>query len=388
MDLSVFFQPVDPALSEFQQTLHPDRWGRHIPVFTQSFPDWENADILLVGCLEERGALVKGLDDGADAVRRYLYELSLPAEDPKVVDLGNLKPKETPQAYFEMLAYVLAEIVRKGKTVLIIGGSQEIAYGQYMAYEDMGRNIEYVHVDARFDVEDSDIVLNSRSYNHKIFLHKPNYLFSYTNLGYQSFFVSPEQRQLLKDLNFLAIRYGDISMKAEEAEPPIRTADMMSIDLSAVRLPEAPGALSASPGGFSAMEICRIARYAGLAYGLSTLSICDFSAKKDHSAQTVQLVAMMCWYFTEGYYNRWEDYPAEDRSNLRKYAVRLHASIEEILFFQHPATDRWWMEVPYQHSLGKKKAQTRLIACSRADYEFARTDDIPERWWLAYNKLK
>ncbi|MEZ4826340.1 MAG: formimidoylglutamase [Bacteroidia bacterium] len=379
---------MDADLSAFQQSLLPDRWGRHIAVFAEHFPDWENADILLVGCQEERGAISAGLSDGADAVRRCLYGFSLPAESPRIADLGNLKPRDTPEAYFEMLAYVLSQCIGQGKTVLILGGSQEIAFGQYLAYEDLGRQIEYVHVDARFDVEDSEIELNGRSYNHKIFLHKPNYLFSYTNLGYQSFLVSAPQRELLRELNFQAVRYGDISMKPEEAEPSLRTADMLSIDLSAVRLPEAPGSLSGSPGGFSAMEICRIARYAGLAYRLSSLSICDFSAAKDPSSQTPQLVAMMCWYFVDGYYNRREDLPLDDRSNLRKYAVRLHASIEEIVFYQHPGTDRWWMEVPYQHSLGKKKPQTRLVACSRSDYEFARTDDIPERWWLAYNKLK
>ncbi|MDX2246974.1 MAG: formimidoylglutamase [Bacteroidia bacterium] len=366
----------------------PDRWGRDIQTFESVFPDWENADILLVGCMEERGSAIKGLSGGADAVRKCIYELSLPAESAKVVDLGNFKPKETPEAYAEMLAYVLGQMVQKGKTVLILGGSQEIVYGQFMAYEDLGRPIEYVHLDARFDVEDSDIVFNNHSYNHKIFLYKPNYLFSYTNLGYQSYFVSPHQRQLLKDLNFLAVRYGDINMKLEEAEPPLRTADMLSIDLSSVRFHEAPGAVAASPGGFSAMEICRIARYAGLAYRVSSVSFCEFSPLKDPSGQTALLVAMMCWYFTEGYYNRRDDSPAKDRSNLRKYAVRLHASIEQIHFYQHPVTDRWWMEVPYQHSLGKKSPQTQLIPCSRADYDFARTDDIPERWWLAYNKLK
>lgn len=387
MDLSVFFQPVENYLVSFVKNLPHDRWGKHIYAYGAHFPDWQQADILIIGSTEERGAPENGLAEGPDAVREKIYQLSLPVEEAKVADLGNLKPKESPEAYYEVLGYVLGHLIQAEKSVIILGGSQDIAYGQYMAYEEAGKHIEYVCVDGRFDVEDADIQLNNRSYNHKIFSHKPDYLFNFTNLGYQSYFVSDHQRQVLNEMNFFSIRYGDLYGNIQEAEPHLRTADMVSIDMSSVRHHEAPGATSASPGGFSAMEICRIARYAGLGYGVSSMSICEYIPESDPSGQTAQLVAMMCWYFTEGYYSRRDDFPGEDRSNLRKYAVRLHASIEEINFYQHPSTGRWWMEVPFQQSLGQKLKQTRLVACSKSDYEFARGDDIPERWWLTYNKL-
>ena len=165
-------------------------------------------------------------------------------------------------------------------------------------------------------------------------------------------------------------------------------AHLVSFDLSAIRHSDAPASIFPSPGGFSAFEACRLARYAGLGYRIKSLLLAEFDPEKDANGQSALLMAMMVWYFVEGFYNRKEDFPTEDRSNLRKYSVRLHASVKYIDFFHHPGTGRWWMEVPYQDSLEKPERHNRLVPCSQKDYEFAKTDDIPERWWRAFGRLK
>ncbi|MCB0843776.1 MAG: arginase family protein [Bacteroidetes bacterium] len=358
-------------------------------LFSQDHPDWKGADILLIGCPDQPEGNPKGSSfKGVDKIRDQLYQLSIPGKSSRVMDMGNLKPKTSSEAFYEMMAYVLGVIFEEGKTVILLGGSQDMVYGQYMAYENLEKSIEYVHIDSRFDAADSDITLDRYSFNHKIFVHQPNYLFNYTNLGYQSYFVSDGQRKTLKDLDFLVIRYGELHQRIEEAEPALRTADMVSFDLSAIRSSECTGVVTPSPGGFSAIEACRLARYAGLGYGISSFSISEFLWQKDVRDQSALLASMLVWYFVDGFYSKREDYPAQDRSNLRKYAVRLHASIEAINFFEHPTTGRWWMEVPFQKEIGKKKPKTVLVPCSKKDYEFAKTDDIPERWWMVYNKLK
>lgn len=389
MDLSAFFEPISATTLASLSDRLPGTWGKAMARYEIQFPDWQKADIVLIGCRESRGAQgSEGMGKAAAAVRAQLYSLSLPVEEAKIVDLGDLKGKETPEGFYEALAYVSEQLIRAGKTVLIIGGSQDISYGQYLAYEAMGKEIEYVQIDPRFDMLDADIVMDNQSYNHRIFLHKPNYLFNFTNLGYQRYLNPHEQVRAINDLHFSAVRYGDLYGNIHETEPYLRTADMVSMDLSCVRHNDAPGATVAFPGGFSAMEACRIARYAGLGYGVSSFSITEFNPAEDLHHQSARLVAMMVWYFTEGFYNRTEDRPREDRANLKQYSVRLHASVEVIDFFQHPTTRRWWMEVPYQDSIGVKNPRTHIIPCSEKDYDFARADDIPERWWLTFNKLK
>lgn len=383
MDLSVFF--TASTLVKTRLDYSPEKIGGII----RESAFWEEADIVLLGSNENRGSEEHiDLSGAAEAIRGKLYELSLPFEDLKVADLGNLKQKDSQEAYYEMFAYVLKTLLEAGKRVLVLGGDQSIAYGQYLAYEDMEKDIEYVHIDSRFNLADSDIQLNNRSFNHKIFLHKPNFLFNYSNLGYQRYFVTESEINTLKSLNFFALRYGNVFGKPESTEPYLRTADMLSFDFSAVRSSEAPGASYASPGGFSAMEMCQIARYAGLGYQLNSFSLTEYSPQLDIKGQTAMLGAMMCWYFMEGHATRKEDHPRKDRKNLQKYTVQLHASIESINFFKHKTSGRWWMEVPYGFEQETSFKNSRLIACSPDDYEFAKGDDIPERWWLIYNKLE
>lgn len=387
MDISPFFAPIDPAISPTELCADPDMWGKHIMVHEGVFPAWQSADIVLIGCKGPEEWEQEAKEDSLFVSRIQLYQLSVPSSSVQVVDLGNLIPKDSQTSYHERLSYVLSILLKAEKTVLIIGGRQDLCFGQYMGYESLDKHIEYVHIDSRFDLEDSEWTMNETSYNHKIFLHQPDYLFNYTCLGYQRYFVSEAQLEVLKNLNYAAIRYGELTGQIEEVEPYLRTADMVSIDLSAIRSSEAPGVHRPSPGGFSAEEACRIARYAGLGYGVSSLSLAELAPEHDQREQSALLTAMMLWYFVQGFAQRKSDAPLPDRSNLRKYTVRLHASIEAIHFYRHPATGRWWMEVPYPHSLGKKKAKTKLIPCSEKDYEFAKNDDIPERWWQTYNKL-
>ncbi|GAB4405393.1 MAG: formimidoylglutamase [Bacteroidia bacterium] len=385
MDLSMFFDPVEAGYPR-PESRYPDTWGRHVPVYQDLFPEWEEADVLLIGICEARD--MPEMAPAADAIRQRLADLSLPADRMRVADLGNLKGRETAADYHELLAYVLRYLFGQGKTVLLIGGSQDIVMGQYLACDVLPHPIEYAHIDARFDLEDATFRLDRRSFNHQLLFQPDGHLFHYTNLGYQRFVVSDRQRRQLAARHFAALRYGELTGRIEEAEPYLRMADLVAFDMSAVRMQDAPAAADPSPGGFTALEACRLARYAGLGYRTRSFSLTEICPALDQREQTVMLGAMLCWYFVEGYYSRLDDYPLEDRSNLRKYSVRLHASVEVIDFFRHPGSERWWMEVPYPEALNQPARRRVLVPCSRRDYEFAQGDDIPERWWLTFNKLQ
>ena len=45
------------------------------------------------------------------------------------------------------------------------------------------------------------------------------------------------------------------------------------------------------------------------------------------------------------------------------------------------------MEVPYQLSGKTPTGPGMLIPCAKKDYEFAKGDDIPEKWWVTYSKI-
>ena len=382
MDLSVFFDPIALDLSELSE----EDLGRHAFIHLDTFPAWQDADVVIVGCdkhkdtpKEEKGA--------APAVRSQLYRLSPITPSFNLVDLGNLVFRTDEEAYWDALAYVLEVLLQAGKVVVLLGRSQEITWPQYQAYQGLEEPIEYVQVDSRFDMKDASLWLDSRNYNHRIFHSESNHLFNFTNLGYQRYFVRESSLEWLSSNNYFAVRYGNLTGQIEEVEPYIRTAHMMSMDVSAIRFAEMPGSVAASPGGFSASEACRIARYAGISSQMSSISFSEYDPRKDAEGQGSMLIAMMVWYFLEGVAGRQPGGIIPRKGRLRRYAVQLNASITSIDFFQDTLSGRWWMEVPYPSDIGKKRARKRMIACSEKDYLLAKHDDIPERWWLTFNKL-
>lgn len=388
MDIESLFRPLDTKLIQKRLTLDDHRISDFTKFNHGEFPYWQGADIVIVGCPEDRGA--RGLTGSAmapDQIRRHLYALAAPKRDLKIVDLGNMVKADRMIQYYDRIADVVEEVVKAGKLLIFLGGSQDIVYGQYKGYQKLTDSVEYVCVDSELDVEDSDFGIHHASYNHKIFLHSPNYLSNFTNLGFQSYFVPLSQKVRLRNLYFQGLRLGELRENLREAEPFLRNASMVSFDMSAVRSGDAPGTSHPSPAGFTAEEICQLARYTGMSNRVSSVSITEILPMRDFNAQTTLLGAMMVWYLIEGFLSRRVDEP-EDLSRLVKYSVSLQGGIQNLVFYKNPLSERWWMEVPYSEGMGRKEGRTELVPCSESDYELARQDEIPEKWWLAHYKLK
>jgi formiminoglutamase len=382
MDLSVFFSPPDAALRQLAERQAAGRLGHHLRQQPQAGAAWQQADVVMLGVPQLDGPL--GLARG---VREKLFSLSLPHEDLKLADLGDLLPKDSPEAYEDALTYVLEKLMEAGKTVLLLADSPAVGYSLYQAQVPQDRLLNYVNLASHFALEPPEGNPPEQSYNQQIFLHEPNCLFSYTNLGFQRYFVTSEALQSLNDLNFTALRYGSLRGQCEETEPYLREADFAVFDLSAVRHSDCPGASFPSPGGFSALEACQIARYAGNSARLQSLCLSGFDPGQDLHGHSGQLSALMIWYFLSAFYHRRPLPAPEDRSHFRQYNVQLRAAIEQIRFLYDPFTDHWWMEVPSPEQVGRPHASGKLIACSEADYQTARHDEIPERWWKAFRRM-
>jgi arginase family enzyme len=390
MDISYFFRPLSDESLYTIRDFKPGGLGNSVQINGGIFPDWEHADILLIGCDEDRGTTgIKGAAMAPDVIRRYLYKLSLPVERVKVADLGNLQKKDKLFDYYDALAHVVSVFVQANKTVILLGGSNDLAYGQYMGYEKLKRDVEYVSIDARLDMDNSDFGVNNTTQNHKVFLYSPNYLYHFANLGYQSYFVTEADRKTIKSLNFEAFRLGDLKADLSLAEPVLRDADLVSLDVSSVRHADAPGSWNASPPGFSAEEICRLARYAGISNRVTSLSICEVNPLKDLNEQTSHLAAMMIWYFIEGFYHRKYDHPNEDKTNVTAYRVQMKGMVvKEIIFYKSNSSDRWWMEVPYPATSEINLFKRQIVACTPQDFATAEMNEIPDKWMLTYYKLK
>jgi len=170
----------------------------------------------------------------------------------------------------------------------------------------------------------------------------------------------------------------------EEVEPILRDADMVSIDVSVLRMSDAPAHAQASPHGFYGEQLCQIARYAGVSDKVSSIGFYELNPHYDVNHQTAQLVAHAIWYFIEGYYNRKDDSPQED-NNYYRFTVKLEEVDHEIIFWKSKRTERWWMEMPFRNT--KFSREQHLIPCSFADYQLACNEELPDKWMKYFTKM-
>ena len=174
-----------------------------------------------------------------------------------------------------------------------------------------------------FDLGNIDDELSSKSYLSKIIMEVPSNLFNYSNIGYQTYFNSQDEINLIQGLNFDAYRLGEVAKNLEIVEPVFRDADIVSIDIGAVRQSDAPANNNLSPNGFYGEEICAISRYAGISDKVSSFGIYEYNSKYDSNYQTAHLIAQMIWYFIEGVNCRAKDYPYCTKEDYQKFTVLL-----------------------------------------------------------------
>jgi formiminoglutamase len=384
-DIAQYFSPVDFSAESY----HAESLARVFKAHTsKSFPDLENIDIAIVGVCEDRLAITnKGCASAPNEVRKYLYKLFTSGYTPRIADLGNIMPGHSENDTYFALQETIDFLIRANIVPVIIGGSQDLTFAQFRGYEKLEQTINIVNIDATFDIGGADDALNNQTFLGKIILHQPNYLFNYSNIGYQTYLVPPASLNMMNKLYFDTYRLGQIRDNIAEAEPIIRHADMMSFDMSALKHSDAPAHEEASPNGFYAEEACQMMRYAGMNDKLTSLGIYEINPDFDVQGKTASLAAQMIWCFVDGYYGRKKDFPSRSSSEYTRFHVFLQDNKYEINFYKSAKSDRWWMEVPYPPDKNLKFERHTLIPCSFKDYEIACKDDIPDRWWQTYQKL-
>lgn len=384
--LADYFEPV--RLYGQQYTGPADALGAVSAIHTEDhFPDTEGAHIAIFGVGEERGSRMnKGCSLGADAIRRKFYDLKIHQQPRKIIDLGNLRPGDTLEDTYAAIATVMSELIPLKIIPVLLGGSQDCTYGQYASFKKLEQIINIVSIDSRFDLGKPEEVSGSESFLGRIILEQPNYLFNFSNIGYQTYFTGQEGIELMKKLYFDACRLGQIRTDITEGEPVLRNADLVTVDIGAVRQSDAPGNAQASPNGFYGEEICQLMLYAGVSDKLSALGLYEYNPVHDRDYQTAHLMAQMIWYFVEGVGNRKSDAPGPNATHFITYRVAVENLNNEITFLKSRKSDRWWMRLPLDERRSRYQRH-HLLPCSYKDYQQACNNEVPDRWWNALQKL-
>tara|TARA_B110000046_G_scaffold168546_1_gene187013 strand:- start:5350 stop:6504 length:1155 start_codon:yes stop_codon:yes gene_type:complete len=383
MQIRSFLKPVNKEKAQFLEGF----LGNQID-FNIENADLKSYSLAILGVPEDRNSIGnKGCDKGADEFREYFYQLTTVHSNLQIIDLGNLIPGKTVDDTYIGLAIVLAELLENKVVPIIIGGSQDLTLANFKAYEKLEQVINVVTIDPSFDIGDVGEPITSNGYVNKIILHQPSYLFNFSNLGYQSYFVTQEERNLMDKLHFDCTRLGEIKADLKEAEPIIRNADLVSFDLSAIRNSDAPANKNVTPNGFYGEDACALARYAGISDKVSSIGFYEFNPLVKDFGQTAFLLAQMVWYFIEGFGHRKGEIPEINKNNYLKYRVNSDKNERELIFLKNVKTDRWWMDIPHPKNDVLKFKRHQMVPCSYSDYVLACNDEMPERWIKTFQKL-
>ena len=381
-----FLTPIKDSVVAYLALQSSSCLGQNIQINStqEGFPDLENVKIAIFAVNEDRNSQNNfGCGEGLHAIRTKLYELFPGNWDTNIADLGTVeKGNQVSDTYFAVKE-IIASLIKRNIIPIIIGGGQDITYINYRAYDALEQSVNITTVDSRFDLGNLEEELTSQSYLSKIIMQEPNNLFNYCNVGYQTYFNSQEEISLLDNLFFDTYRLGEAKI-LENIEPALRNADIVSIDIGAVRQSEAPANNNSSPNGFYGEEICAISRYAGISDKVSSFGIYEYNSKHDNNDQTAHLIAQMIWYFIEGVNFRVKDYPFSGKENYQKFTVLLEDD-EPLLFYKSNKSGRWWIEINILSN--NKYKRHALIPCTYKDYTDATKQVIPEKWYKAMRKM-
>ena len=367
-----FLEPLNKdALSE-DAGYREGQIGRLIEVYEEGFPDLDMAQIVLVGCGEQRGAGLRTASEAADEIRKVFYNLYYWHPEVAIADVGNIKIGNSASDTQAALKIVLHELMNIGKLVVVLGGSHDLTLAQYYAFADDKKTIDAVGVDAVVDIN-IDSPQRSQNFLMELLTAEPNYMNHYNHLAFQSYFIHPRMLETMDKLRFDCFRVGTVKENIEEMEPVIRNCHLMTFDISAIAHAFAPANV-ASPNGLNGEEACTLLQYAGMSPNMQTIGIYGYQPENDREGLTAKQISHMLWYLIDGRSRGNREAALTERESFNEF----HTMFGEVdtLFLQSKKTGRWWLQLPDQ----------TFIACSQRDYQQASNNDIPERWLRAQER--
>ena len=369
-----FVEPVNVYELNDDEGFKDTQLGKHIKVNEAFLPEMEEADMVLVGCADNRGfAPFSSGSNGPDAIRKEFYALFHWHQDVKVADIGNIKTGATLADTIAALKTVVKELLALNKRVVILGGSHDLTLGQYKAYADREQIIEATCVDAKIDL-DMESVVPADKFLMELLTGEPNFIRHYNHIGFQSYFVHPAMLETIDKLRFDCFRVGKVKENMEEMEPVIRNSQLFSFDISAIQHSHAP-ANRLTPNGFNGEEACTLMQYAGMSANINTIGIYGYMPDQDEHNLTAKQISHMLWYVMDGIGKGKLEAKLEDRDDFNEYSMAF-AEVATT-FLQSKKTGRWWMEVP----------NGSMVACSHYDYIVASRNEYPERWLRAAERF-
>jgi len=354
---------------------HPDRFGNYqntsLGKFIKQYGR-ESSDLSSF-----RVALI-GWDAASHEIRNELFQMENHFSDVPIIDMGILRKQKA-----DGLIQVMADLLSAGILPVLVGGPIELTQLLYKSYKFKNQAINLCVLSRHIPYAMQGLVEN-RMFLNEILESKDRFLFHTSLIGYQRHYNPLAVLTEMEKRDIECMSLGELKGNVQRAEPLIRDADHVSIDIDAVCAATAPGQLKASNSGLELHETCQLMRYAGYSEKIKSFCITGYREEKDRQSLTANLIAQMLWYFFEGVSQRKYDHPF-DTKNLTEFIVDVEGLDSDLTFWKSKVSNRWWMQIPF---IAQEKLQRhQLIPCSYEDYLLACKNEVPERLLMAFRRF-
>lgn len=377
-----FLNHNSEAFKESVSELNTFQLGSHV-TFYDGDHDISQFKFSILCINETRGSKPISTDEILfEAIKYEFYSLYTGNWNVSILDLGVMHQGENTSDTHFLVSKIVHQLLHNKTLPIILGGSQDLVYPIYRAYDKIKYMLNLVNIDFRFDLGDSNKNLDNSSYISHMVVNKPYNLFNYANIGYQTFLNSQEEINLLEKMFFESYRLGQLAEDIKSMEPVLRDADIVALDIRAIEN-KSLSQENLNPNGISSREICSLSRYAGLSDKVSSFGV--FELQEAYSKASTKLIAQILWYFIEGVSYRINEKVDITNSNFLRYQV----PVEEytLVFYESQLSERWWIEIPFDvNSAHNKLKQHTLLPCDKKDYLSACNQELPDRWMLAKQK--
>lgn len=317
--------------------------------------------------------IIVGFGEFADRIRTALYQLKWRFGNTKLADFGNVDASIPEAEKGFALSELVAEILEKNCHLILLGLNESECLNVYHGYRNYSEQIEIVNVSHKIELEENSVW-------QKILMHKPSNLFNLDFMGTQAYYISETVEGILDKLYFENHRLGIIRENLRMVEPVLRSAHAMFFNLGAMRCNDAPQCGHFSPNGLYSEEAAGIFRYAGISNKMNVVGF--YGGTQQPCLITENLMSQNIWYCIDGISNRYNDHPEENHSDFIIYRNKLQSSGHELVFYKSKKSNRWWMQIPHPY-----EKTSHFIGCNYSDYEMVCADEMPDRWWRAYQRL-
>ena len=145
-----------------------------------------------------------------DAIRESFYGLYVGNWNLRILDLGDLILGDDLSDTYFAITDLISNLISDGVCPIVIGGGQDLCYPIYKSYDSFNKGINICSIDSKFDmISPNKVKLNSSNYLGAIISEDPNHLNSFTNVGYQSYFVQNDDVHEIEKMLFETFRLGD-----------------------------------------------------------------------------------------------------------------------------------------------------------------------------------